>query len=47
MSQEPLCARFRRVFTCPPIFEILKTQCILPGLVNLDYMSHCGDDETG
>ena len=44
VSQEPQCAKFSRVFTCPPIVEIHKTQCILPGLVYSNYMSHCGHD---
>ena len=35
------------MYTCPPIVYIHKTQCILPGLVNSVYMSHCGDDDTG
>ena len=47
VSQEPQCARFRRVFTCSPIVYIHITQCILPGFVNSVYMPHCGNDETG
>ena len=47
VSQEPQCARFRRVFTCSPIVKIHITQCILPGFVSSVYMSHCRNDETG
>ena len=33
VSQEPQCAKFRRVFTCSPIVQIHIKQCILPGFV--------------
>ena len=46
VSKEPLCARFRRVFTSCPIVKIHKTQCILPSFVNSGYMSNGGNDET-
>ena len=47
VSQEPQCARFRRISTCSPVDLLRRTQYILPGFV-IVAMRHLNCvDETG